>query len=261
MKYIPKQVDDTVNALESHPLKDLAVMFLGSLIILVMFYVLAGVAVDILAPYTPVSVEKSMGKMFADSFCRDELAEESEKLKKLLEKLMPYLSDEDKRLDYSICVSDTEKVNALALPGGKIVVFKGLLDEVESDDEIIAVIAHELGHFHNYDHLRGLGRSLIVLTLSIFLAGYDSEATEVLFESLGSVEMKFSQQREKAADLFALELLYNLSGSGEGIVKFMERMSEKEESGKLAYYFASHPHPENRVKYLKMAISKMKNKP
>ena len=46
-------------------------------------------------------------------------------------------------------------MNAVALPGGNIVVFAGLLKEIKSENELAMILGHELGHFAHRDHLRG----------------------------------------------------------------------------------------------------------
>ena len=72
--------------------------------------------------------------------------------------------------------------------------------------------------------------------------------------SLLNVEMKFSQRQEKMADLWALDLLNNRYGHVSGAADFFEKMSKKEKKGRILYYFAPHPYPENRVKTLEEQI-------
>jgi len=68
------------------------------------------------------------------------------------------------------------------------------------------VLAHELGHFANRDHLKGLGRGLILWIISAGILGQDNAITDLAGRSLIGVQMKFSQAQETKADLFALEL-------------------------------------------------------
>jgi predicted Zn-dependent protease len=148
-------------------------------------------------------------------------------------------------------------VNAIAVPGGTIVVLSGLLDKVDSRAEIAFVLAHELGHFHHRDHLKGLGRALValVLVLSVTILGEDSPAAEFIFNSLGQVEMKFSRDQERAADLFAVNLLKKCYGSADGALDFMRKLARQEKRWKLFYYFSSHPHPGDRLEYMKKVIA------
>ncbi|MCA9771470.1 MAG: M48 family metallopeptidase, partial [Myxococcales bacterium] len=70
---------------------------------------------------------------------------------------------------FRVSVIDAPEPNAMAMPGGRILVTQGLLDRVESENELASVLGHELGHFHGRDHLRGLGRSAGIALLSVGL--------------------------------------------------------------------------------------------
>ena len=69
--------------------------------------------------------------------------------------------------EFRVEIDSSAAPNAMALPGGLIVVTQGLLDQVESENELAFVLGHELGHFRNRDHLRALGRGIMI---SLFLA-------------------------------------------------------------------------------------------
>ncbi len=256
MKYSPKLPDSSVNIPQQTPLRDLFTMLFGFLGALVLFYILLGFAVSIVAPRIPPSIEKGMGTFFSDKFCDETDSDDAEKLMEILKGLESHLSDDDKRLEYRICVSKNKEINAVALPGGSIVVFRGLLDEVKNENELAFVIAHELGHFHNRDHLKGLGRSLFIVGLSAMLTGSES-AGNFIVDAVTTIEMKFSREQEKAADLFAIDLLNKKYGNAKGGIEFMKKLSEKGHTLKFGYYFASHPHPEWRIGYMQKAVKKM----
>ncbi len=291
MKYVPKQLDEegNVNVTKRRPLKDLVVMLGGVLGIILAVYVLAGLLVDALAPHISRDLEVKMGRLFSRNFCAEETwadfpglddgdeshapddgqkkpevqgetspdkSDDGALVKEILAKYVALLSEEDRLLDYRVCVVDVPDVNALALPGGQIVVFQGLIDTLEDPAELEFVIAHELGHFHARDHLKGLGRSLITLAASILLLGNDSVATDFIFDSAGTIEMKFSQGQELAADAFALNLVSRAGVDCDGAIDFMQSLADEDRFGKLAYYFATHPHPDSR----KQALLKLARK-
>jgi Zn-dependent protease with chaperone function len=111
-----------------------------------------------------------------------------------------------------------------------------------------------LGHFANGDHLRGLGRMLVLLTISTAISGSDNFVNEFLMNSLLNVEMKFSQKQEKMADLFALDLLNKKYGQVAGATDFFEILGDRDPKSRFLYYFATHPHPHDRVKALEKMI-------
>jgi Zn-dependent protease with chaperone function len=254
VKYIPGLVKENVNVTPGSPLKELLKLLLwigGSLVVL---YILLGFVVNLMAPRISPKVETAMGSLFKNHLCVHEIKKESGKLQKIMDGFKPFMTKEDRRLDYKVCVTRNSQVNAIAVPGGTVVVFSGLLDKVDSRDEISFVLAHELGHFHHRDHLKGMGRALVALVLSVTILGENSPATNFIFNSLVQVEMKFSRNQEKAADLFAVKLMKKCYGNADGALAFMKKLASEEKRRKLFYYFSSHPHPSDRLEYIKEAL-------
>ncbi len=62
-------------------------------------------------------------------------------------------------IDYRFLLLKEKRPNAFAMPGGTTGLITGLLETLDNEIELAFVIAHELGHFHNRDHLSGLGRA------------------------------------------------------------------------------------------------------
>jgi Zn-dependent protease with chaperone function len=254
MKYRPRELKENVNVTPGHPLKDFLKLLAwigGSLVVL---YLVLGLVVTLVAPHISPGVEKAMGRLFGDYYAVLEMQEKSSELQKIMEGFKPYLSEDDGRLDYRVCVIMNPQVNAIAVPGGTVVVFNGLLKKVDSQKEIAFVLAHELGHFHHRDHLKGMGRALVALVISVTILGENSAATRFIFNTISQVEMKFSRSQEKAADLYAVELLKKRYGSAEGALAFMKKLVAEEKRGKLLYYFSSHPHPSDRLEYIQKTL-------
>ncbi|MDD6569969.1 MAG: M48 family metalloprotease, partial [Acidaminococcus sp.] len=76
-------------------------------------------------------------------------------------------------LTYTFKVLNTPDVNALACPGGFIYVYKGLLDYMTSDDEVAAVLGHEIGHIEKRHTVHQLEKQM-ALSLLTLLAGVAS---------------------------------------------------------------------------------------
>jgi len=249
LEYIRTELKGNVNVSRTSPLKNFFILLGGISGIILSCYVLLGFAVDIIVPRLPVTFEKSMGGFFLKKFRVTKTDQPNPRLQNILDHLSAEM--ENSGLSYKVYTVPNKKFNALALPGGNILLFAGLLDKVDSDTEIAFVLAHELGHYAARDHLRGLGRGLIFLFMSVSIAGNDSALTGFIGNSLTKVEMKFSQEQEKAADLRALELLNKTYGEVNGAVELMKKISALEKKGKLFYYFATHPHPEKRLEFIR----------
>ena len=78
-------------------------------------------------------------------------AEAKARIQEIVSKIVPYTQRPN--INYDVRLLDTDIANAFSLPGGTIYVTRGLLDEVQSDDELAGVLAHEIGHNCTWDAL------------------------------------------------------------------------------------------------------------
>ncbi|NJK63328.1 MAG: M48 family metallopeptidase [Synechococcaceae cyanobacterium SM2_3_1] len=205
--------------------------------------------------WIPPQVEVQLGRLMAQELAQ--AAEDSPRqqaLAQLLDRLEDNLPVSDQR-DFEVLLVDREQVNALALPGQQMVVFTGLLEVMESENELAMVLGHELGHFINRDHLRTLTRQLTLnlILVSIFpdTAGLQSLAVSGV-RALSSAQ--FSQQQEQRADEFGLEVLMATYGHVNGATDFFQRMQE-DQPGNAFAFLQSHPNPGDRVDYLQNLIA------
>ena len=252
MKYTPKQLHDNVNVSRTSPLKELTILLVGALGIVFSIYITLGLLVDHIVPRLPSNIEHSLGAVFSQAHIHEKRTVEGQRTQRLLDDLVN--SMEKKNGPYNIILVSDSILNAIALPGGNILVYSELLKSVESENELAFVLAHELGHFAHKDHLRGLGRGLVFMFISTVMFGESSIITDFISNSLINVEMKFSRYQESNADLWALDLLNRKYGHVAGAKDFIKRMAEMEDKSRIAYYFASHPFPQDRLNALENEI-------
>jgi len=214
---------------------------------------LLGLAVDWLIPHLPAGLEQSLGALYAKQFVAYEQPPAGEYLQELLDNLANTLLEHSAG-QYVVHLVPSNQANALALPGGHIVVFSALLEEMDSENELAFILAHELGHFAHRDHLRGLGRRLAMMAVSSLLFGVDDRITNLLMGSVMAVEMKFSRSQETQADLFALDLVNAYYGHIAGATNFFQKTAEESTQRRLTYYFSTHPYPADRVAKLQQQI-------
>lgn len=253
MKFTPKELQGNVNVSKTHPLTELLWLVGGLMLLLGITFFLLGISADWAASKTPVRVENWLGSLALNEFP----AEQSPALQHRLDALLA-AAPKDSPLhayDFTIYRAETEDVNALALPGGRIVVFDGLLEQVESENELAMVLAHELGHFAHRDHLRGLGRGLGLAVASVLFLGENNSASDLISKSLLTFQVKYSQAQESAADQFGIELLTARYGHAGGATSFFARLAE-DAGSKIPYILASHPHPQARIDALLRQINK-----
>jgi Zn-dependent protease with chaperone function len=146
----------------------------------------------------------------------------------------------------SVRVVRSPIVNALALPGGQVLVFDGLLKDAQSPDEVAAVLAHEFSHValrHITENtLRHAGIGVVVMLLT----GEPSGATAGLVS--GMVSLSFSRQAEAEADANGLQLLRKAGISAQGMGSFFRRLQNRETTnGSLPVFLSDHPSSASRA--------------
>ncbi len=255
MKFSAKELEGNLNVSPTHPLLDFSWMLGGLIAIIALIYLLLAVGTDLVVEQIPIKAEVWLGERGLAEFPAEADAELQQRLERLLEELA---ADSDlHEYKFRAYLSSREEVNALALPGGNILVFAGLLDVVESENELAMVLGHELGHFAQRDHLRGLGRGLGLSVAAALLFGEDSAISNLVSRSLLTFQSSYSQQQEEAADAYGLQLLAARYGHVAGAEDFFAR-SVATAGSRATYLFASHPHPAERVIRLKQLIAAKK---
>jgi predicted Zn-dependent protease len=251
MKFTAKLPDDNVNVSKTHPLAEFAWLLGGLVLIIGVAFFSLGFITDWAAGRTPISVENWLGQQALEQFPVEENAALKERLQALLDEIP---ADADlQQYNFRIFLSDTDEVNAVALPGGNIVVFAGLIEQMESENELAMVLAHELAHFARRDHLRGLGRGLGLTVAAALLFGEQNAASNLVSQTLLTYQLRYSQAQESAADRFALDLLTKRYGHAGGSTDFFARLAQQAGS-QIPYLLASHPHPQARIDQLQRLI-------
>ena len=251
MKFTPKQLDGNVNVSSTHPLVEL-LWLLGGLTLLVgLFFFIIGATADWAVSKTPLNVETWIGDLALNEFP----VEENHPLEQRLQRLLKSLPADSllHKYKFRVFLVDTEEINAIALPGGNIIVYSGLIKILTSENELAMVLAHELGHFAHRDHLHGLGRGLGVAVATTLLFGEGSSASSLVSKTLLTFQAQYSQEQETAADQFGLDLLVRCYGHAGGATDFFSRLAD-DAGGELPYLLASHPHPQDRIDALNERI-------
>lgn len=256
MKYqagLPEHNDNV-----SHQRPGREFLFLSAVAIaLVLFTVwLTGVAVDWAVEQVDPQTEEQLLASLNDPFDLED-AEDLEQKAVVQSILQPLLACVDQPYEIQLVIKDDATPNAFAVPGGQMWVTTGLLDSGLSANGLSFILGHELGHFANRDHLRGLGRSLVMWVLSSSLFGSNSGVSNLLGPSLLLGEAQHSQARESDADITGLEILQCRYGHVGGATEFFETLQHQHpKSLPGMHYFESHPQLQERISRLKLLAEK-----
>jgi Zn-dependent protease with chaperone function len=152
-------------------------------------------------------------------------------------------------LRYTFQILGSDAPNALAAPGGYVFVTRGLLDFVESDDELASVLAHEAAHVSKKHALQQIEANLLfygVLGRVKFGGSDDWKTAASLLNVLRSLHK--SREMEAQADELGIAFAARAGYDPAGLAAFFERLAAtRSEPGRLARFFATHPSPRNRL--------------
>ena len=257
MKYTPKEVPEevNVNVTRVHPLVNFAYLVGTTISVSILIYLGLGFAAAQLttriSPETEIKIGQSLFPkgFFSSSLENQERLEYVQKLATSLQEDM-----EATRIPITVHLWENEALNAAIFPGGNIVVTSGLLDAVETENELAFVLAHELGHFAVRDTLKGLGRSLVFVfvTSAIGFGTQDAGGLSAVVSTSGQLtNLHFSRSQESAADLYALEAIIRRYEHGGNSLDLFERIKIKDSRGKFEEYLSTHPLTQDRIDELK----------
>lgn len=260
MKFIPKKIPEDINITKRHPLSNLAHLLGMVIIIGVIGFMLLGVAANLASRWISPEMENKIGNRLFDMVAENEIKDE--KRIKYLTELIYSLpkKDEQIRLPLKLHLIKSDVINAFVITGGHIFIHTGLLDAVESENELAFVLAHELGHFQARHPINAMGRSLIfMIATNILNFGTNVSVPDIL--SLGSnlYFLNYSRKQETAADLYALERVVNRYGHGGHTMDFFKRLEKDEAEGslvKVSEYFSTHPLSKERIDKLMQEAEK-----
>lgn len=141
--------------------------------------------------------------------------------------------------------SETLGANALALPGGIVVVTDDLVKLAGSDDEVIAVLAHELGHVSGRHALRqSLQGAVAGLVIVAFTGDFSAVASGLPAVLL---QMNYSRALESEADGYALAFMQLTCIRPAAFAEILSRLGKQNEGSVLPEILASHPDTAARV--------------
>lgn len=203
----------------------------------------------------PPSVEQQLGLVIVpiyESQTKPSAAQNT--LNELLDRLEAQLPPQQRQnRDYQVLYIPEDTVNALAIPGDRIIIYAGLVKQAQSENELMMVLGHELGHFANRDHLRSLGRAVVVQIAIAYFVGDIGTIGSIAVSGVESLSnAQFSQSQESQADEVGLTLLQQTYGHVAGATDFFARMSKKQALD--IDFLATHPAPARRVKEIQQLI-------
>jgi Zn-dependent protease with chaperone function len=163
--------------------------------------------------------------------------------------------------DWEINVIDAPMINAFCMPGGKMMVFDGLIDRLKlSDDELAAVIGHEIAHAL-LEHGRARMSEQVLKQAGVsFAAAYfglgDLGATALSNAAQLAISLPYSRRHEVDADLAGLELAARAGFDPRAAVSLWRKMAAAS-TGQPPQFLSTHPGHDDRIRAIEASLPRV----
>lgn len=163
-------------------------------------------------------------------------------------------------------LADQEMINAFALPGGQLFITAALYNRLQTEGQLAAVMAHEIGHVVGRHAAEQLAEQQLAQGLSgaAVLAAYDpdnpnSGLSTAQFAALisGLVNLRYGRGDELQSDELGVQFMSEAGYDPRSIIDLMEILAESSEGNRPPEFFSTHPNPENRIENIQAAIEEM----
>jgi Zn-dependent protease with chaperone function len=256
MKFVARQPKEGINVSDTHPLVEASTLVVGLsaifiIIALVLIFMIEAALFFVSAEDEAALFDGWLPEDLVTVAPNDERLLETQNLVDRLARHWP-----DSPYQFRVEIDDSEAANAMALPGGLIIVTRGLLDQVESENELAFVLGHELGHFKNRDHLRALGRGVV---LSVFFAAATGgDVTSIGIKVADLTVRGFGRKQETRADEFGMLVVNEEYGHVNETWCLFERWDIEDNTfTNLVTYLSTHPETGHRIVNMKRYAEQM----
>jgi Zn-dependent protease with chaperone function len=207
-----------------------------------------------LAPLVPWSAEVRLGAAVEDEvlrqltdgtprFCATTDGPGKRALDQMLARLLPHAPLPGEAI---VRILDAPVKNAFALPGGRVVLLRGLIEAAETPDEVAGVLAHELGHVAHRDAMRGIIHAGGVSFLIGTLLGDFTGAGALIIASKFLLGNRHSRTNEREADTYAIAVMNGAGADARALGRFLGRIAAANNQRPLEFLL-THPVTADRV--------------
>jgi len=215
---------------------------------------------SVVAPHVPPSWEERLGRSVSEHLAPEARrcieTTRAQAIQDIADALLSTVRDSP--YTFRIMVANNPSVNALAAPGGYVVVFRGLLEQTQTAEELAGVLAHEFQHILFRHTTRALLRHA---STGLLLAAITGDMTGPMAYGLESArilgELRYSRQDEDEADRAGFRMLVDAGVDPAGMIAFFETLATKQpKTLTLPPYLSTHPTTEGRIERLRSLDSR-----
>ncbi|MEO8331867.1 MAG: M48 family metalloprotease [Gallionella sp.] len=211
-------------------------------------------------PSTPVEEEIAIGRQIAGNLLGAAPLVRDAKLQKYVNNAGRWVANQSERPDlpWHFGVIESNDVNAFAAPGGYIFVTRGLYLLLQNEAELAGVLAHEVGHVIRQHHLKILQQSKLLDLGSQLVArnvGGNDKVQGLIGSGAEIVSRSLDKDAEFEADRIAVVLTARAGYDAFALPAVLQQIGHfAKDDGNVALLFKTHPHPDDRLAKLGMAM-------
>jgi predicted Zn-dependent protease len=185
-------------------------------------------------------------------------------VKRCAERLTAVTGEAGKNFNWQVSVVKSDQVNAFCLPGGKIVVYTGILPVAETETGLAVVMGHELAHAtlrHGSERiLQEKTTNTLLQGVNFSMGDMDSQQRRTLMGLIGAGAqlgyiLPFGREHESEADSIGLRYMARAGYDPREAVEFWQRMG-KASKGAPPQFLSTHPSHETRIERLRKEMPK-----
>ena len=215
-----------------------------------------------------VDQEIGMGKQMSKEVEKETPLIRHQRLTQLVQGIGQTLAEhaedpEFKLYPYTFKVVDSSEVNAFSLPGGPVYVNLGLIELAENEDELAAVVAHEMGHVaarHATEQMTTVELSQLILMVTLSAVGGGIPPIAMEGTRLGYIlgVLRYSRSMESEADHLGLKLMESAGYDPHAMVTMLQHIQDERraEPVLLERLMSSHPLPDERIQAVAAELPK-----
>jgi len=174
----------------------------------------------------------------------------------------PVFRPDAAKWNWQFNVQKNKELNAYCMPGGRIMVYSGLIDTLDlSDAELATVIGHEIAHAlreHTRERVSRAYAQQLVLSGAAAVAGASASAASIAnMVADVTFQLPFSREQESEADTIGLELMARAGYDPHAALTLWNKMASAQTGGAPPKFLSTHPATKDRIKAIQKNLPRV----
>lgn len=255
MEYSNPKIPEGINATAENPLKEFFILSISVLGLIFIAVIILSLAAEKLAVYVPFKTEQSLIPEMWAGTSPEKDNQTREYLQSLSDQLADHMQLPDD-MEITVHYMEEDIINAFATIGGHIFIYQGLLDELDSENALAMVVAHEMAHVYHRHPIIAMGRGFVIGLLLSAISGASSDlfVGQVIGETGMIALLNFNRDQEREADITALNavngLYHHVAGTNDLFKALMQ--AHGVDAVEPPAFLSTHPLTQDRIDDLKV---------